>query len=448
MKFFVHKLGCPKNDVDADYIAARLIDDGHQPVGTPEEADSVIVNTCGFITAAKEESITEILRLAELKKSGRVRQLLAAGCLTQRYGDEMLKEMPELDGAFGHGALDSIARAVGGGNGHRPERTVKLETRKLGYISWKHRFIADAYPYSYLKISDGCDRGCTYCAIPGMRGRFRSRPIQSILTEARFLAQNGKKELILVSQEATCYGYDLPGRPGIVDLLRELELVEGIEWIRLMYLYPAALDDALIDYMAAPNKTLNYFDLPLQHVNTDILTAMRRRVERTHVEHLIDRIRATSDDAVIRTTFIVGFPGETEAQFDELYDFVERYRFDRMGVFPYSPEEGTPAERFGRQVSEATKVERMDRLMNLQREIAFEINNSLIGQSRSVIIDTVRADGRGIGRTTGDCPEIDQEVFVSGEGLEAGRIRTVVVDAVDGYDLVGHAVRDEGHDSV
>lgn len=448
MRFFVHKLGCPKNDVDADYISARLIEAGHEPAASPEEADSVIVNTCGFITAAKEESINEILRLAELKKHGQMKQLFASGCLTQRYGDEMLKEMPELDGAFGHGALDSIARAVGGGNGHRPERTVRLETRKLGYISWKHRFIADEYPYSYLKISDGCDRACTYCAIPGMRGRFRSRPIQSIVREAEFLSRNGKKELILVSQEATCYGYDLPGGPGILDLLKELEQVEGIEWIRLMYLYPAALDDALIDYMALPNRTLNYFDLPLQHVNTEILTGMRRRVERSHIEHLIERIRSASDDAVIRTTFIVGFPGETEAQFEELYDFVAQFRFERMGVFPYSPEEGTAAERFEEQITEKVKNERMDRLMSLQREVALDINNSLIGSRQSVIIDAVREDGRAVGRTSGDCPEIDQEVAVTGDSLEVGGIYSVEIDGVDGYDLVGHVVRDAEHDSV
>ncbi|MBD3403562.1 30S ribosomal protein S12 methylthiotransferase RimO [candidate division GN15 bacterium] len=449
MKFFVHKLGCPKNDVDADYISARLIDAGHEPVGSPEEAESVIVNTCGFITAAKEESINEIIRLGQLKQSGQLKTLLATGCLTQRYGDEMLKEMPELDGTFGHGALNSIARAVGGnnGNGHRPERTVKLETRKLGYISWKHRFIAEPYPYAYLKISDGCDRACTYCAIPGMRGRFRSRPIDSILNEARFLATNGKKELILVSQEATCYGYDLPGRPGILDLLKELEQVDGIEWIRLMYLYPAALDDALVDYMAADNKTLNYFDLPLQHINSEILTAMRRRVERSHVEHILERIRATSDDAVVRTTFIVGFPGETDGQFEELRDFVEYYRFDRMGVFPYSPEEGTPAEQMASQVPEKVTLERMDELMNLQREIAFERNNSLIGSLQTVIIDAVDDNGVGLGRTAGDCPEIDQEVSVTGENLAVGDLLRVRVDRVDGYDLVASVVREHSHDT-
>jgi len=439
MKFFIHKLGCPKNDVDADYIAAKLVAEGHQPVDSAEAADSVLVNTCGFITAAKEESINSLLGHAELKKQGKLKSLLATGCLTQRYGDEMLKEMPELDGAFGHGALDSIARAVGKGS-HRPERTVKLETRKLGYISWKHRFISDPYPYAYVKISDGCDRACTYCAIPGMRGKFRSRPIDSILTEARFLAANGKKELILVSQEATCYGYDLPGQPGILELCKALEEVDGIEWIRLMYLYPAALTDELIEYMAADNKTLNYYDLPFQHVNTDILSRMRRRVEREHIEHMISRIRSTSDDAIIRTTFIVGFPGETQVQFEELREFVAEYAFDRMGVFPYSPEDGTEAEQMPGQIPEPVKVARIDELMNLQREIAFEKNNLLIGQKRRVIIDAIDADGTGLGRTNGDCPEIDQEVLVTGANVSAGSLYDVLIESADGYDLHGRTV--------
>lgn len=440
MKFFIHKLGCPKNDVDADYIAAKLVDKGHVPVQSAEEADSVLVNTCGFITAAKEESINSIIDHGRLKQEGKIKTLLATGCLTQRYGDEMLKDMPELDGAFGHGALDSIAQAVGG-ESHRSERSVKLETRKLGYISWKHRFISDPYPYSYIKISDGCDRACTYCAIPGMRGKFRSRPIDSILTEAKFLAANGKRELILVSQEATCYGFDLPGEPDILTLCRALEEVEGIEWIRLMYLYPAALTDELIDYMAADNKTLNYYDLPFQHVNTEILTAMRRRVERDQIEHMITKIRATSDDAVIRTTFIVGFPGETEAQFEELRDFIAEYQFDRMGVFPYSPEDGTPAERMADQIAEKVKIARIDSLMNLQREIAFEKNNLLIGLTRRVIIDAITAEGVGVGRTNGDCPEIDQEVYVTGKDLSVGLLCDVLIEETEGYDLRGRLVR-------
>ncbi len=438
MKFFVHKLGCPKNDVDADYISARLIAEGHQPVSDPNEADSVIVNTCGFIQSAKEESIDEILRLGQLKKEGNLRTLYASGCLTQRYGDEMLKEMPELDGTFGHGALDSIARAVT--ESSHNSKAVRMETRKLGYLSFKHRFIADAYPYAYLKISDGCDRTCTYCAIPGMRGRFRSRPLDSIVNEARYLAENGKKELVLVSQEATLWGYDLPERPDIIKLLEELEKIEEVSWIRLMYLYPVQVNDELISHLAADNKTLNYFDLPLQHVNTDILKAMKRRVDRGETDRIVRRIKELSPDAVLRTTMIVGFPGETEEQFEELESFISEHRFDRLGVFAFSPEEGTPAEQMPDQIPDEVKTERIDRIMTLQREIAFEKNNSLIGNVEEVIIDSVKSGEPTVGRTRGDCPDIDQEVLVTGADLKVGDICRVRIEGVEGYDLTGTRV--------
>lgn len=433
MKFYVHKLGCPKNDVDADYISARLIDDGHQPVGSPDDAESIIVNTCGFILPAKEESINEILRLGQLKKAGRLQTLYASGCLTQRYGDEMLADMPELDGAFGHGALDSIATAVT--NKLNSRKTVRIESRKLGYLSWKDRFISDGFPYSYLKISDGCDRACTYCAIPLMRGKFRSRPLDSILREAEFLAKNGKRELILVSQEATMYGYGLPDGMNVIRLLQELEKIENLKWIRLMYLYPACLENDLIDYLLDDNKTLPYFDLPLQHVSESVLTAMRRRVDRAKIDALIDRIRSRNGRATLRTTFIVGFPGETDADFEELMEFTGQAEFDRMGVFTYSAEEGTPAEQMADQVPEEVKLERMDALMTLQRDIAFAKNSEMVGRTVEVILDSITDEGHAIARTQGDCPDIDQEVHVRGTGLAVGQIRMVHIDSADGYDL-------------
>lgn len=438
MRFYIHKLGCPKNDVDADYIAARLIHDGHEPVGTAEKADTVIVNTCGFILPAKEESINEILRFGQWKTEGKLRKLFAAGCLTQRYGDDMLAEIPELDGAFGHGALDSLAGAM-----VAPERmtqAVKIESRKLGYLTWRNRFISDSYPYAYLKISDGCDRGCTYCAIPGMRGKYRSRPLDSIMREARYLAENGKKELILVSQEATLWGCDLPGSPDIITLLKELEQLNDVKWIRLLYLYPAQLEDRVIDYLADDNKTLNYFDLPFQHVNSDVLTAMRRRVDKSRIQSIINRIRTRSKDAVLRTTFIVGFPGETEEHFSELYDFVDEYRFERMGVFTYSPEEGTPAEQFINQIPESLKQERMDILMNLQREIAFENNASQVGRTCQVLVDEIDEQGTALARSAGDCPDIDQQVFIHSSDLKIGEMPLVRIEKADGYDLIGAAL--------
>ncbi|MBI5267591.1 MAG: 30S ribosomal protein S12 methylthiotransferase RimO [candidate division Zixibacteria bacterium] len=438
MRFYVHKLGCPKNDVDGDYIAARLIDAGHQPAASAEEAESVIVNTCGFIQTAKEESINEILRLAALKKIGQLQTLYATGCLTQRNGDEMLAEMPELDGAFGHGALDSLAQAVTGST--KLERTVRIESRKLGYLSWKHRYISDGYPYAYLKISDGCDRGCTYCAIPGMRGKFRSRPMASIVNEARFLAANGKKELILVSQEATLWGYDLPGTPALVDLLKELNAVDGVVWIRPMYLYPAKLDNEVIDYFGSGTKVLPYFDLPLQHINSRILDRMHRQIDRPGIERLMGEIRSRVPHATIRTTFIVGFPGETESDFGELCDFIEESQFDRLGVFAYSAEEGTPAADYGDQASDEVKAERIEIVMSIQREIALAKNAALVGKTLPVIIDEIDATGPALGRSGGDCPEVDQSVYVHGRGLRVGDMMTVKVTEVEGYDLVGSPV--------
>jgi len=435
MKFYLHKLGCPKNDVDGDYISACLIDAGHEPVDDPKQAESIIVNTCAFILSAKEESINEILRLGQLKSGGQLKKLYVSGCLSQRYGDELLADIPELDGAFGLGEMDSLAQAVTSSS--RCNKTIRTQPSRLEYIYGRRRFITDDYPYAYLKISDGCNRGCTYCVIPAIRGKFRSRPMDSILKEAELLADSGKKELILVSQDATLYGYDLRGHTTILDLLRELEKIEEVKWIRLMYLYPPQLGRDVIEYMADDNKTLNYFDLPLQHVNTEILSAMGRRIDRRGIQKLLKTIRTISPDAVLRTIFIVGFPGETKEQFEELKDFVVKYEFDRLGVFTYSKEEGTTAAALQGQVPEQVKYLRMDELMSLQREIAFTKNEDLIGCIQEVIIDTVYDDGSAVGRTRGDCPEIDQEVHVLGNGLCKGDIISVRIDAVDGYDLRG-----------
>jgi len=435
VRFFVCKLGCPKNDVDAEYITARLMASGHEPVENPEEAESIIVNTCGFILPAKEESIGELLRLAQLKGTGSLKTLYASGCFAQRYGDELLREIPELDGAFGLGALDSIADAVT--NASRLRKPVRVESRHLEYLDWKERAVSDDYPYAYLKISDGCNRACSFCAIPAIRGRFRSRPLESILREAELLAQRGKKELILVSQEATLWGFDLPGRPCMITLLQELERIERVRWIRLMYLYPSMLTEELIDYLGADNKTLDYFDLPLQHCNSEILSSMGRKTDRPGIERLLRLIRSKSQNATIRTVFIVGFPGETERQFDELKDFIQEHLFERMGAFAYSREDGTPAGQRPDQIPEEVIFERLDELMCLQHDIALDRNNSLIGTTQEVIIDAIGSDGVALGRTRCDCPDIDQEVFVHGNGFQAGQFCSVRIEAVDEYDLIG-----------
>ena len=433
MKFYIHKLGCPKNDVDADYISACLIDQGHELVDCPEKAESIIVNTCCFIEPAKEESIENILSLAQLKKRGTLKKIYVSGCLSQRYGDELLSAMPEIDGAYGIGELNAIAKTMT--FDEKPSTAIRTLPGKLNYLDWTRRHIADNLPYSYLKISDGCNHGCTYCVIPGIRGRFRSRPMNSILEEARFLAANGKKELILVSQDATSYGRDFQGKIGLVDLLRELNRIEDVKWIRLLYLYPGQVDTELIDYMTSDNKTLNYFDLPLQHINSEILTAMRRKTDRVAIENLIAKIRSNNSKAVLRVTFIVGFPGETKAQFEELYDFVASQNLERMAAFMYSAEEGTRAGKMERQVRKSTKAQRLDKLMSLQREIAFDRNVSLIETSSEVIIDFIGDDGVAIGRTQEDCPEFDQEVLVRGGNLKVGDIVSVKISGADGYDL-------------
>lgn len=440
MKFYVHKLGCPKNDVDADYIFAKLISKGHQPVNDPEKADSIIVNTCGFIDSAKEQSIEEIFRLGQLKKKAGVKTLYASGCLSQRYGDELLRDISELDGAFGLGALESLANAVT--SSEKLKETVRIESRKLGYLSWKNRFISNDLPYAYMKISDGCNRTCSYCAIPSIRGQYRSRSIDSIVSEAKFLAENGKKEIILVSQEATLYGCESGKTGDIIQLLEALDKVEGIEWIRLMYLHPAQLSNKLIEYLAAENKTLNYYDLPLQHINNEILSAMDRHVTKEIIGKHIENIRKTDNEAVIRTTFIVGFPGETDEQFQELLNFVEETEFDRLGVFTYSAEEGTVAEKMENQIPEDVKSDRMDQIMILQQEIAFNKNNSLLGEQKEVIIDRLNEDNNAVGRTKGDCPEIDQEVTLFDNDLEIGQIYQVEIVESQGYDLIGKIIRE------
>lgn len=440
MNFFVHKLGCPKNDVDGDYIVARLVEAGHTPVARPEDADSIIVNTCGFIQDAKQQSIDALLELGQLKKEGRLKTLYAAGCLSQRYGDDLLKGIEELDGAFGLGALDPLAEAVT--TSAKLKRVVRQEVRKLAYLDWRSRSVTDAFPYSYLKISDGCDRECSYCAIPLMRGQFRSRPVESIRREAEFLAEQGKKEIILVSQEATLWNSDHQSKIGLLELLDKLEAVDGIEWIRLMYLHPARTDEALVARLAAGGKTLDYFDLPLQHINTEVLRKMKRETNRRTIEALLKRIARMAPAATRRVGLMVGFPGETEEQFEELYDFVADQRFERLGVFAFSSEEGTRAADLPGKVPEKVKLERVDRLMLLQQEIAFERNDSLIGNIVEVIIDSVDGDESAVGRSRGDCPEVDQTVLVKSKIANVGDICRVRIDASDGYDLVGCLVRE------
>ncbi|HHI03601.1 MAG TPA: 30S ribosomal protein S12 methylthiotransferase RimO [candidate division Zixibacteria bacterium] len=439
MKFYIKKLGCPKNDVDGDYITGRLIDAGHERADE-NDAEIVIINTCGFILPAREESIQEILRYEEFKKEGRIERLYVTGCLSQRYGRELLDEIENIDGIFGLGQIDDLVKAIDT-NLAGLISIVDNVRSDLDYISSLPRFVDNIFPYEYLKIADGCDRFCSYCAIPNIRGRYRSRPIGEILDEAEMLVAVGKNELILVSQEGTGYGRDLDDGSSIIDLLQKLEKIAGVEWIRLMYLHPESITDELIEYMTFSDKTLGYFDIPLQHISDKILKMMNRKISRKIIEETLEKIRKKSLNNIIRTTFITGFPGETEKEFNELRKFVEDFEFERLGVFLYSNEEGTPANRLNGTVSNKLAEARREELMLLQQRIAFEKNIALIDSFQKVIIDRIEDLNLAEGRSIGDCPEIDQLVHVKGDGLKVGDIIDAKISAADGYDLIAEPLK-------
>ncbi len=385
MKIGMVSLGCPKNQTDAETMLGILTECGHTPVQYPEEAEVIIVNTCGFIDPAKQESIDAVLEMAEYKKSGCCKLLIMTGCLAERYHDSIKEELPEVDAVLGAGDYDKIAEVI--------EQAAEGE-----YIClWGHqnceipenlpRIITTASHSAYLKIADGCDNNCTYCAIPMIRGHFRSRKIEDIAAEAEELSKNGVRELIVIAQDTTRYGVDLYGEYSLDKLLMRLCEIEGIHWIRVHYLYAEAITDSLIEVMAENEKICRYVDMPIQHINDDILRRMARRTNRREIEQKIAKIRSKMPDAVIRTSIIAGFPGESEEQFLELYDFVRDIKFDRMGVFAYSKEEDTPAASFEGQLDEEVKEERRDRLMELQQGISLERNNAKIGEVIEVLCE-------------------------------------------------------------
>lgn len=442
MKFYIKKLGCPKNDVDGDSIAGQLIENGHEYCHNENEAEVVIVNSCGFILPAIEESIQEILQYERQKKAGTLSKLFITGCLSQRYADELKNDISAVDGIFGLGKIDELLAAM---NNEKSSGTVvfRESAQNLRYLSAPNRYVDDKYPYDYLKIADGCDRYCAYCAIPSIRGRYRSRSIDEIVREAEMLAARGKRELILVSQEGTGYGRDLDSKDDILKLLNRLEKIDRFAWIRLLYLHPESVTNSLIEFMSHSEKTLGYFDMPLQHISDAVLQKMRRRVTAAQIEEIIEKIRRSSPDNIIRTTFITGLPGETEKDFELLYDFIKRTKFDRLGVFKYSPEEGTVAAELENQVPEKIAGERLDILMTLQQTIAFKKNIALIDSIVQVIIDEANSDGTALCRTRADCPEIDQTVRLEDCGglVKKGDIINVRIRAAEGYDLFGRMER-------
>mgnify|MGYP003293476711 CR=1 FL=1 len=429
-------LGCPKNQVDAERMLAQLDKNGFEIADCYDGVDAVIVNTCGFIDAAKQEAIENILEMAQLKEEGLVKKIIVTGCLAQRYKEEILAEIPETDAIIGIGANGNIAditkKVIEG------EKIFEMPSNtELPLVG--ERLLTTPEHWAYLKIADGCSNRCTYCAIPSIRGDFRSVEFETLIEEAKALADAGTKELILIAQDTTSYGIDLYGKLRLPELLDALCEIDGIEWIRMLYCYPDKITDELIETMARQPKVLHYIDLPLQHADDGMLKAMNRRGDSAHIRCVISKIREAMPDAVIRTTFIVGFPGEGEKEFENLAEFVNEIEFDRLGCFSFSPQEGTPAYDFENQVEEDVKLRRGEIIMQDQLEIVTVKNHERIGKTYRVIVEDY--DGYTdsySGRTYMDAPEIDGVIsFTTENHYEVGEFADVEIIGMNDYDLIG-----------
>jgi ribosomal protein S12 methylthiotransferase len=454
MKIGFVSLGCPKNLVDSEVMLGLAEAAGHEITADAEGADVVVVNTCAFIDRAKQESIDTILEMAELKKQAAGRRLVVTGCLAERYRDELQREIPEIDAVLGTGEVPQILEAIGGaGAGHPASPGVSTLTfhraaPRFGvdlpdylYDANTPRRLATPGHYAYVKIAEGCDYKCAFCIIPKMRGHYRSRTIESVVQEARQLAARGVKELLLISQDTTFYGIDRKERGALPRLLRELDAVAGLEWIRLLYLYPTTISDEVIDAIAECDKVCKYIDLPLQHASDAVLQRMKRPGTRAGYERLLAKIRERIPGVTLRTTFIVGFPGETEADFEQLLAFVSAVEFDHVGVFTYSHEEGTSAYALVDDVPSAVKKKRQSRLMARQKQIVARRQKGRIGQRARLVVDGASPQHELVlrGRLAGQAPEIDPQVFLTEadpETIRAGAFLDVEIVGADGYDLV------------
>ncbi|MEQ8210651.1 MAG: 30S ribosomal protein S12 methylthiotransferase RimO [Lacipirellulaceae bacterium] len=434
-------LGCPKNLVDSERMLGMLQLDGYELVDDPKGADFAIVNTCGFIEQARTESFAVIDEMLDLKKQGDLRGLIVSGCLAERQKEDLLNDRPGIDhlvGVFGREEVTKVAdRLVGGLEEQRtvfqPAPTHPLPDTSRLRITPKH--------FAFLKISEGCDRLCTFCAIPKMRGKHATKPMEEVIAEAKELAADGVRELVIVAQDTTYYGKDLYGETRLAELLTELDKVEGLDWIRLMYLYPMYFTDDVIDVIAGSKRIVPYLDMPLQHINDTMLKRMQRRVNREETETLLAKLRERVPNLVMRTTFITGFPGETDEQFEELMQFVAEQRFERLGVFTYSYEPDTPAAKLPDHLSDEVKEERRERLMAVQQQIAFEWNDAQLGRTLEVMIDqpVPGETSAWVGRSYADAPDVDGVVYVTGENLKAGQIVPCEVVATQDYDLIAVA---------
>ena len=431
-------LGCPKNQVDGEVLLAKLADAGFKIVNTIEDSDIMIVNTCGFIEAAKTEAIETILEVAEYKKAGIVSAIVVTGCLAERYKDDVLSELPEVDAVVGIGANSDIVKVC--------QKTLcGISTANFPnkcYLPLNEKRMLSTPPHwAYLKIAEGCDNRCAFCAIPGIRGKFRSRPMDEVIAEAKTLAAKGIKEVILIAQDTTKYGQDIYGEYKLAALLKELVKIDGIEWIRLYYCYPQRITDELVEVIRDNEKICSYIDVPLQHSDATVLRNMRRVGTGEDYKALIAKMRKEIPNLALRTTLMVGFPGETDEQFENLCAFIKDVKFDRMGCFAFSPEEDTPAYDMVNQLDDDVKNHRQEILMDLQYGISESLNKSRVGKTYKVIIDSIK-DNVCVGRSYMDSPEIDTGItFSSTPDIKIGDFVNVKITDVDGYDLVGEIVK-------
>ena len=430
-------LGCSKNDVDSSMMYSLLDKDKYKMVENPNEADILIVNTCGFIDAAKEESIDTILESVEYKNEGRCKKVLLSGCLAQRYPEELIKEIPEIDGILGTGNIEYINelldRSLSG------DLFVKTDNLNSAYLEGIKK--ENVNTTEYVKISEGCNNNCSYCIIPSLRGKNRSRKIEDVYKEVEYLVSKGAREIILIAQNTTDYGIDLYSKYSLANLIREISKIEELKWIRVLYLYPDHFTDDLIEEFKNNDKLVNYVDMPLQHISDDVLRNMNRKTSKDHIIKTLKNLRKSVPDIVIRTTFIVGFPGENQEDFDQLVDFIEDIKFDKLGVFEYSREEGTRAASLDEQIPDNIKEERKNEIMAIQSDISGEILSKNLGKTFEVLIEEKIDDNNYVGRTYMDSPEIDGVTYVkSDKELEIGDfVQVEIIDSLD-YDLVGELI--------
>lgn len=426
-KINIITLGCSKNSVDSERLAHQLKINDFEIVDDPGKADSVIINTCGFIDAAKEESVNTILEAVNMKNHGKVKKVIVAGCLSERYAGDLKREIPEVDSFFGTEDYEGILKVFGG---------------DLKYDLLGERELSTPKHFAYLKISEGCDNPCSFCAIPLMRGKHVSKPMEDLLNEAAHLAKKGVKELIIIGQDTTYYGLDIYGKRNIAELLNKLSEIDGIEWIRLLYAYPSHFPDDLIETIRNNPKVCKYIDIPLQHISDNVLKSMRRGITKRRTLELLNKLRNEIPGMTLRTTFIVGYPAETEADFEELAEFVEQFKFDKIGVFNYSIEEDTPAYLLNDPVPQEEKEERKSRIMEIQKEISLEKNQNLKGHQLKVLIDSIE-DDYFIGRSEKDAPEVDGEILIEAKSnrLELGNYYDIEIIDCNEYDLFGKLIR-------